>query len=261
MSLNQTAISRLRAIPAVGNFGDAAADNADTDVPVVLNGFKQVFKSFTAAEVNATDRDLIDEAALPMAVAIGNHIVDTVAALWKVAAFSNYVAVASAWTRANTVLAIRNKLASLGVTPGNQFAVFNTAVYGALLADPMIVAALNNPRNGDAITTGRLPAVDGLALDEYPALPSNSENLIGFAGAPDSTCYVGRAPKNPEEILPGAKFPGVLGYVTDPKTGFQVMVNQWIGTDLTVNNRLVWLEGCAKGNGGHGVRLVTAEPS
>jgi len=344
MNLNQVATSRLRSIPTVADFGAAAAGVTSTDVNVTLSGHKQVFHSFTAAEISSTDRNLVDEAAEPMAIAIAQHILASVSALWTSRNFTGTpVTVASGWTYANTLVALRKALSAAGVTEGRRFGVLNADVYSKLLEDTTIVAALNNPSNGDAIREGRLPRVAGLALDEYVSLPSNNgsaitlatsaaaddiidtaaahgliagdrvtfpaltggtgltaasviyyviaanlgsttfqvsataggtainftaditagtvqlaENLIGFAGSPDSTIYVARPPKNPEEVLAGAKFPGTIGYVTDPVTGFSVMVNQWIGTDLSVNNRLVWLEGFAKGNGNNGARLISA---
>lgn len=340
MNLNQTATSRLLSIPSVTNFGSAATDVTTTDVNVTLSGFKQVYHTFTAAQVNSTDRQLVDEAAYPMAVAIAKYIIGQVSVLWTSRNFTRSVTVASGWGYANTLIALRKSLTGAGVPARLRFAVLNNDVYSKLLEDSLIVAALNNPANGEAIRTGQLPQVAGLMPAEYPDLATNNgtaravtatastdlvnltahgfiagdrvsfaslaggagltdgtiyyviasgltadafkvsataggsavdittnysggtvsfaENLIGFAGSPDSTIYVARPPKNPEELFPGAKFPGVLGYITEPMTGFTVMVNQWIGTDLSLNNRLVWLDGYAKGNGNNGTRLISA---
>lgn len=339
LNLNQTATSRIHAIPTVGDFGDAPTNKADTDVSLALTGFKQLLYSFTPQELNSTDRKLVDETALPMSVALGNYIVDTVAALWNSRNFARAITVAADYNYDNTLRPIRKDLSVAGVPRQSRFGVFNADVYDSLLGDSMVVTAMNNPRNQDAIATGVLPATLGLGLDEYPDLPTNNgagvtdvtataaddvltkaahafkdgdrvtfvsgtgftglvvgtkyfvrdaatnsfklaataggvainitvdgsvgvfqraENLIGFAGAPDSTIYVGRPPKNPEDLLPGAKFPGLIGYVQEPRTKFTVMVNQWIGTDLKVYNRLLWLDGYAKGNGNNGVRLRSA---
>ena len=259
--LNQSVITRTLSIPSVGNFGDAASDIADTDVPVVLNGFKQVFITLTAAQYNATNRDVIREEAQPIATAIANHIVDSVSALWVAGNFAKSLVTATN-TRADLTLPLMTAMD--GTTDANaipadgRFAVFNGTVYGGLLADPVIVAALNNPSNGDAIKTGKLPAVDGIQIDKMPTLGNGGAHRVGFAGTPDSTCYAARAPKDPSELLPGAQFPGVIGYVEDPATGFRVMVNQWIGTDLSLNNRIIWLEGYAVGNENNGIIISNA---
>ena len=52
------------------------AMDALTDVSVTLNNFKQVRYDFTPQQYSGTNRDLIAEAAEPMAVAIANYMVD-----------------------------------------------------------------------------------------------------------------------------------------------------------------------------------------
>lgn len=254
---NQTVNTRIKTVATVNNFGTGATDRADTDVPVTLSAFKEIHHAFTPQETSATDRDLVVESAEPIAVALANHMVDAIAALWIAANFTNSSTVASGWTYTNTLLVLRKALNGRGVPDMGRFFVFNADVGAALLADSLIVAALNNPANGEAIRTGKLPEVAGMGLDEYPSLPTTG-NMVGFAGTPDSTVYASRAPVNPEELLPNAQFPGVIGYVTEPKTGLTVMVNQWIGTDLKVNNRIVWMYGVAKGQVTNGQILKTA---
>lgn len=252
----QTVTTRIKAIPSVTDFGSAATDTADTDVSVTLDQFKQIKHTFTAAEYNATDRDLVKELADPVAVALGQHMVAALAAKWIAANFTNSTTVASGWTYANTLLVVRKALAGRGVPPG-WFGVLNSDVYNALLADSTIIAALNNPANGNAIATGKLPVVAGISLMEYPSLPSTG-NMVGFFGSPDSTIMAMRAPTNPEEVLPGAKFPGSIDYITDEDSGLSVLATQYIDSDLNVTTRLCWLYGMAKGNGTSGQILKTA---
>jgi hypothetical protein len=174
MNLNQSAVSRLLAIPSVTNFGAAATDVTTTDVPITLSGFKQVYHSFTAAEVNSTDRNLVDEAAYPMAIAIAKYIIGQVSALYTSRNFTRSVTVGSGWGYVNTLIALRKSLTQAGVPDGRRFAVLNTDVYSKLLEDPLIVAALNNPSNGDAIRLGQLPQVAGLMPAEYPDLATGN---------------------------------------------------------------------------------------
>lgn len=257
--LGQNVKTRLRTEATVNDFGTGPSAVTTSDVTISLTGKKEIHHRFSLAEVNQTDRNLIDEQAEPIAVALANHIIDSVAALWTNANYSNKATVASAWSYVNTVLALKGKLDVAKCPDSNRFFTMSSAVELALLDDSLIVAALNNPMNANAIATGKLPATAGLQLAPYYALPDNSENLVGFAGTPDASAYAARAPKNPEEALPGAKFPGILNYVEDPRTGFRVMVNQWIDPDtLDINNRLVWFEGYAVGNPANGCRLVTA---
>jgi hypothetical protein len=259
--LNQQVVTRTRQVASVTSFGSAASAVTTTDVPVTLTNIQQVLQNFTTSDYNSTNRDLIEEQAEPIAVGIAQHIVASAAAFWTP---TNYpviskLIVASGWGYVNTDLALKAKLEVAGVPDmGDRFFAYNSPVETARLADPLIVSALNNPANQFAIRDGKLPQVAGLRQAPFYGIPSNSVNLVGVAGTPDATAYAARAPKNPEELLPGARFPGVLGYVTDPVTGFRVMVNQWIDTQLGLNNRIVWIEGYAVGNPNNLALLTTA---
>lgn len=262
MLLNQTATTRIVNAATVNNFGTGATDVSTTDVSVTLDQKKEVHHKFTFANVNSTDRRLIDEQAMPIAIGIAKHIIAQVNTLWLKANYTNYVTVASGWDYDNTIRALRKKAAQLGIPEGRRALVINSDVYDALLGDTMVVAALNNPANADAIKEGRLPQVGGLLPSEYPDLAGNSENLVGFCCDPSATVFAARAPKDPREVAQNLSFPGIIDYITEPNSGFRVMVNQWIDPDtLDVNNRLVWLQGYAKGNAALGIRLNTAEPS
>jgi len=94
---------------------------------------------------------------------------------------------------------------------------------------------------------------------EYPAIPANGANVVGFAGSPESTVYCARVPRNPEEVLPNVKYPGALATITDERTGFSVMATQWIdAVTRECNTRLDWMAGFAVGNPVTGQCLVTA---
>ena len=257
--LGQSVTSRIKTVQTVNAFGTGAGNIVDTDVNVSLSAMKEIHVAITPAQYNATNRDIIAEAAEPIAVALGNHIVDSVADLWTVGTYGAGIsAAAAAWTYAGLVLPIRNAMANAGISEANRFCVLNSAAYGALLADKDIVAALNNPMNLNAIAEGRLPKIAGIQFDEYAALSANAtgattDKRIGFAGNPESTVFVARAPKAPSEVG-AASFPGTIDFVQDPTTGFRVMVNQWVDpSTLVYNNRLVWLQGFAVGNATQGL--------
>lgn len=259
-NLNQEVVTRTRQVATVTAFGSAASAVTTTDVPVTLTNIQQVLQNFTTSDYNSTNRDLIEEQAEPMAVGIAQHIVQSASAFWTPANYPviSKLVVASGWGYVNTDLQLKSKLDLAGVPDmGERFFAYNSPVETSRLGDPLIVSALNNPSNGDAIKMGKLPQVAGLRQAPFYGIPANGSNLVGVAGTPDATAYAARAPKNPEELLPGAKFPGVIGYVEDPVTGFRVMVNQWIDTQLGLNNRIVWIEGYAVGNPNNLALLTT----
>lgn len=264
--LNQAVTSRILSMPTVNDFGTGAGELAYTDVTCTLANKKEVHVAFALGEYSSTDRDLIDEQALPMSETLAKYIIKQVAGKWLAANFTaTPITVASGWTRSNTLLAIKAALDDAGVPDQKRFLVANTSLYIELLKDPIIVAASSNSANGNAISTGVLPPIDGISVLQYPGLSTitalTAQNTIGFAGTPDSTVYLARAPKDPRELAPNLPFPGVYGYVSDAKSGFQVAVQQWINPDtLTVNNRLVWLDGYSVGNAANGLRVRTAAP-
>jgi hypothetical protein len=263
-AFNQQVITRTLGLPTVQNFGSAASATADVDVPVTLDQFKELRYEFTPQEYSGTNRDLVRERAEPMAIALGNSMVDAIAALWTTANFTNPRAGADAVANGATVNVTvqaggqdythlvnqRGILNKAGVPDYKRFYVGNSDVYGSMLNDQRIVAYLNNQRNGDAIMRGELPDVAGFGLAEYPALTAKAGgNLIAVCGSPDSTVYAARVPKNPTEVIPGLPIPGRIGYVTEPKTGFTVMVLEYVTmSTLVVSTVLVWMYGVAKGN-------------
>jgi len=253
----QSVTSRLFGIPAVSNFGSAAADRADTDVAVTLSNFKQVLHSFTAAEISSTSRDLVRESALPIAIAIANHMVDAIAALWIAGNFANSTIQASGWNYNTLTLAKQNLNGRGAPDMGNRFFACSAAVYKSMLDDTTIVAALNNPANGNAIESGRLPTVASFGIMEYPGIPTTG-NMVAFAGNTDSTVLACRPPRDPAELLPGVQFPGNVAYITDPTTGLTVRLDEWIGTDLTANVRVSWIYGVAAGSVTNGQIIKTA---
>jgi hypothetical protein len=272
---NQQVYTRTFSVPTVGAFGAAVNPKNDTDVPVTLGNYSQVYYQFGPTEYSATNRDLIREAAEPLAVAIANYMVDQVATLWTPANFparTGADAVANGATVTKTVVgagwdyshltqvrAILNKAGVPFKMP--RFYAGNSDVYASMLNDQRIVAALYNQANGNAIERGELPEVGGFRIDEYPNMPANGTNLVAVAGAPDSTVYAARVAKDPREMkgFENVPVPGLMSIVTEPKTGLSVNMDLWI--DMATRNaniRLSWMWGVAKGNVNN-LQLITSQ--
>lgn len=258
----QTARTRVLSVPPVEDFGTGAQGVTTTDVPVTMTDAKEIHVAFTPAQYQSTNRDLVREQALPIATAFANYMVDTAAAGWLQANFANFVTQNGNYNYDNTIRAIRKKLQTVGVPQANRFFICNSDVYDALLGDELFVKAFIRPDNAGTLATGNITPTLGLIIDEYPALPANGENLVGFAGVPESLLVAVRPMQNPEEILPGVSFPGKIAYLVDAKTGLTVTVTQWIDPNtLIANTRLSWVQGFAPGNKSAGVRFNTAEPA
>lgn len=267
-NLNQDVITRIQSPSAVGNFDSGARDYVTTDVSGRLRNFRQIHHKFTAAEINATDRALLDETAMPMAIGLAQAIMASMGSMVSRQNFNQTVngqiptlTVASGWSYTNTLVPLLAALDERGVNPSNRYFLARGSVNQALMVDPLIVSAMNNPANALAIANGELPQVTaGLRYDKFINMPNVDGNLLGFAGTPDALLYIARAPKTPDEVFgaAAARAPFNYGIITDPFTGFSVMVQQWIETNMSVNTRLAWIDGYAVGNPANLQRLVSA---
>jgi hypothetical protein len=136
--------------------------------------------------------------------------------------------------------------------------VVNSAVWEKYLLDPIMVQAYNNRAPDNPVIDGMLRGIAGFeALYEYPALPATG-NMTGFQGCKSSTIYVGRVPKNPQEIAPGLTYPGVLRVISEPNSGLSVMMTADIDRQLVVHYRACWMYGVAKGDPKQGTLVKSA---
>jgi len=255
---NQTVLTRLKTIPAVVNDLATLPDFTTTDVSVTLNQVKRVGATFTSSELNSTSRNLIQELAEPIAIAMANSIVDSIAALWTASNFTN--ATTDATPGFDTLLTMRKGFIDRGVW-GNRYLIVNPASYLSLLSDPLITRPNRYMMQGqDIIQTGEMAGVAGFENTfEYPQLPTTS-NMIGFACTPEAVVLASRPPQDPREAFGGSvPFPGNFEIITDPKTGFSAAAVEYIDPlTLAVTVYLKWIYGVAVGNASAGQRLVSA---
>ena len=253
---NQTILTRLKSIPAVVNDDQTLPSFTTSDVPVTLDHVKRVGATFTSAELNSTSRNLIEELAEPIAVAMANSIVDSVAALWTSGNFSNYTL--DATPGYNTLIELRKAFIDRGIN-GNRYLSVNAATYAALLEDPLITRPNRFMSVGtDIIQTSEIAGVAGFSnIFEYPATPTTNY-MTGFACTPEAVVLASRAPQDPREAFGGnIPFPGNFEVLTDPMTGFSAAAVEFINPlTLDVTVYLKWIYGVAVGNDAAGQRLV-----
>lgn len=258
-NLNDVVKSRIYSVPTVNDFGSAATAKTDVDVPVTLDQFKEVRHKFTATELSSTNRQLINEAAEPIAVAIANHMVDAVCGLYLAANFSNTATVeAVADCDYNTLTTLRKVLVGRGID-GYRFAIVNDSVYEKLLLDPLCNRKDKSDGGADPVADGELANVAGFKrIFEYPALITTA-NLIGFAGRKDSAVIATRVPTDPRTVLPNVPIGGNIQVIKSPINGLAVMAIEYIDlADLSANVVLTWIYGKAKGNINAGQLLKSA---
>lgn len=257
---DQAVISRILGKPTVNNFGSAASDTATTDVSVTLNLFKEVRYKFTAAEVTATDRNLIREVATPMAVAIAEYLAGLIGTLYTTnGTFTNETVEAAADVDFPTLLAVRSALNAdaRGTPMAPRFGLVNSAFYAKLMEDSRC-NRLYKDSGGDPLASGFFESLAGFQyIQEFPGLPT-TDNASAVFGHKAAGCLVVRPPVNPAEVF-NIPFSGNIGTVTDPETGFTVLAFESINnSDLSVETVLAFLAGTAAGDVRFLQRVVTA---
>jgi hypothetical protein len=240
----QTVTTRSIALPTVQTFGGTISNATTGDVSVILNQMKEVAFTWLVTEYGATNRNLVEEHAQALAVALGNSIVDYVAALIT-GSFTATTVILEAVTDYSTVSALVKAMNIAGTPDFNRNAIVNSAVAESFRNDELMLANFDkNTTNAYAIWRN----VMGFdAIYEYPALPENSIHLHSFFFQKDALLLVSRVPITPNSVS-GAGYPGRISTVTDPVTGLSIIANDWIAADTwAVNNRLVCLYGAARG--------------
>jgi uncharacterized protein (UPF0335 family) len=253
-----TTKTRTIGLPTAADFGGTESATADTDVTVTLDLFKQFAYVFTAAEVVGTSRNLVAERSEALAVAMGNYIVDQLAALITEANFgtSNQTIQASGWDF-TTLTTIARKLNVAGVPDTYRFGWVNSTVAEALANDQLVTEYTDKSGVQNAYAAWR--NIKGFTdVWEYPALPANSCNLIGYFGSRSGLIVCARVPQNPAELL-GVAYDGRIEVVTDPVSGLSVVRNDYVDNNSWgVTTRLVILFGVDVGNAAVGHTLVSA---
>lgn len=267
VDFNQAVTTRYQSIATVNDFGTGATDRADTNVTVSMSAFKEVHHSFTPQEYSGTKRNLLDESASPIAEAIGTHLLSAVAGnttgpiagLWTNGNFAGAeLAIGGLNASAATItysgiVSARTALNNSGIPKAGRFMALNGTAYGSVLTDSTIIEKQKNNSADSVITDGVLTNVAGFTIYEWPNLPLTGSSVanakVGFCGVPQSTVFVGRVPKDPSSVIPGASFPGNIGIVTDEGSGLSVMVNEWIDpSTLKANVRCVFMYGVGVGH-------------
>jgi hypothetical protein len=264
-AFDQTIRSRLRSIPSVTDYdtsrgGYQTSSATATDVPVVINGHKAVQISFNAGELARTDRDLFGEQAEGAHAAIAADLFDALLAVITPANFANESAIAlNNFSRAS-MSTISKALTARHVARAGRAGLLNLDYYEKLGQDSNIVtlAAYQKP---EVITEGELPRIAKIQPFEVEDFPTD-DNLVGFAGSPDSLVLATRVPSDYTKVMPGANGGGVVQYIQNPDLGFTVMLVQYVDHGAGAAFwRLAYMRGAAVGNGNCGQRIVSAATS
>lgn len=248
---NFSLVSAASAIDYHTTNGYVAADQTQADKTVTLNKHKHVTVKFNDQERSASEVDLIQRFAPVISHAIGKVLYDDLFALILNAAYSNKVTKAAASVDRETLVDLAADLNGRNVPMAPRIAVLNSSAYAALFKDVSIVSS--DFRSGSDAQSGRITApVHGFNVSEYSALPSNSENLIGFAAYPEALLLATGVPDVPTEQSGGR-----IQNVT--QNGLTVQMRQWYDWQKGFEYMTVTLfYGVDEGNTDNLTRLVSA---
>lgn len=228
-------------------------DDADNvDIPLTISKLIHKTFSFNDLERNSFNTSLIEGFARNAAHAVGMSLVNDLLALITVTNFANEtVCAVNDWTR-QKFLEANAKLDLRLVPTSGRVALLNSPYHVKLSGDTTVVANPGSP--SDAVRTGTLGNLDGVAVHKYAPLGTASENRVGFISIPEGIVLATRIPKPPE-----SSFPGNIEVVSEPNTGISLLMRQWYNPGEGKEYRSYsLLTGVAKGIASGLERIVSA---
>lgn len=175
---------------------------------------------FTDKENSFSDIQLSQLFIQPAVNALWQNVFTNVASLVLNASFSNIVLTAPQFSAAN-VAAISNVQTIANVQTFNRHLIIKPSYAYTLKTDTAVQASYAYGGN-QAITTGKLPNVYGYEIHETSmSIPSNSENLEGWACTPQALLLATRVPALPRN------WAGQVMNVTDPGSGLTVQYRDY----------------------------------
>jgi hypothetical protein len=262
VNFNQDVTTRIVGIPSVSDYnattGYGTNDSTTTDVTVTIDKHRSCQVAFGANELSGTSRRLFDEQAPAMQYAIGKDIIDAVYALILAANFTETATVeALATFDRTTVVAIAGALSDRGVPDMGRTLLLNGGYFDALFSDAAIIN-LASYQKADIITQGTMIPLHGFDVIRASNLPTTG-NLTGFGFSKSALVVAGRLPNDYATALPGATGGGITQVITEARTGFSVMLAQFVNHQLGKSfARLAYMFGCATGQPKAGQLLTSA---
>ena len=201
--------------------GDASSGYSATDVTssaktVTLNQHKHFTMAFTDLEIAKGGMNMLERTFVrPATHAVINSMVDALMALVVNSEFGNKATVTSSNFGADDVATLAGDLTTLNVPKDERALIIKPAYYASLAQDNAIQASYASTLD-DSIRNHSVPRVHGFNVYEYSDIPSNSENLEGFACGPEALLIAARQPAIPQN------WSGAVESVTDPDSGLTI---------------------------------------
>jgi hypothetical protein len=231
-----------------GSGGYLTQDDATlTGATVTLKHFK-VSSRFSPLDVKSYGAQYLVNAFTPTAAnAIAEACLGEVSALILNANYSSSANTGAALSYAEVVTA--KGVLDAAKASDTRALILNPTYANSLLTDAQIAAAYALGAN--VIQTGQIGQVGGMAVYQWTSLPTNSENLAGFACGSDAIAVASGLPMSE---IPG--FEVANAFDADTGLGIQILMGQEQSGYYNVTATLLF--GAAKGRATSLTRLLTA---
>ncbi|MDR3721807.1 MAG: phage protease [Candidatus Acidoferrales bacterium] len=269
---NQTIMTRTIGIPTAADYDPTAgwgtgATAQTFDVPVTISKHKGIPITFNSNILASTSRRLFEEFGPAQAYGLGLQMVTDLYANITDANFTNNSTPASSGVFSRKdVIGVGTALTLRGVPEGDAFRtmLLYPTTFASLAQDSSLVTFASFQRP-DLFEKGRQMSstafafpVHGFDVHEASNLPTNGENVTGFAGSRSALIIATRLPNDYTSVLPGASY-GNASAVVDPDTGITVMLVQYVDHKLgTATQRIAIMYGTAAGQGNAGQIIKSA---
>ena len=201
--------------------GYTAADVTSSAKTVTLNKHKHFTMAFTDLEIAKGGMNMLERTFVrPGTHSVINAMVDDLMALVVNSEFGNVSTIAAADFGADDVATLAGDLTTLNV-PKTERALIILPTYYANLAQDNAIQASYASTLDDSLRDHRVPRVHGFDVYEYSDIPTNSENLVGFACGPEALLIASRQPAIPQN------WSGAVESATDPDSGLTIQLRSW----------------------------------
>lgn len=188
------------------------------------------FTNFWGFVVGLTDSEVMNAAVniqnlftQPAAITTVNKAENLVMSLITNSNYSAKVTKTSAQFDSDVVADLADTLSTANVI-GPRTLVLSPTYYASLLKDTSVKSALAFGE-GAPLPTGVVGRLHGMNIIVNTNIPNNSENLVGFALAPQAICVAARGITTPQN------FPGLIENTVDARTGLPMQWRYWYNPD------------------------------
>lgn len=213
----------------------ANSDSEASSVPVVLNRHKYKTVHLTATEAATTAIPLLEKLVVAAAQQLAIDVMTDIFSCITESKFGDPAIDPLSMDDFSykQVIRIREACANAKMPPEQRALILDSSFYSSLLADDVVAKSFIMPLAQPGVIEAKINRIAGFDVYETTCVPSNGENLVGFAAHPSSIAVAMRY------LEPVASY-DEAGAVTDPVSGLTFGYLRY--TDVRSNKVYITLE-------------------